>query len=531
VLPTARPSQRPRTTENLENRGILESNGAAMWEYESPNFEAAGSLPVLSLLAPEAPTQPQAPVNPGDARRTRRLLDIDEIDTVPPPQPQAPPRQQVPFTGLEQLAAQPTTPVGRVTRRLNDPANPAYPANPSLALVPAPAAPPVQAFVQFSPAQESALPMVVEHIPPVAQQDDASWTAGLASDSPYARLIAQPASRGLRLVNPIDSLRWWLLRPGRIEFAMWLSGSLLLVLVTCALLFAFAFSFPTFIPVSPITHAGGIAENGASGANAHAALSQRLMLGTTGQIVPGEQVVVRGQGFSHNGLVKFYLDGTITMFDAHARSAQTTANAQGNFDMVLWLGVGGKWSLGRHIIVALDVRTGQRAALPITLANGPTKSSTIASTSNSPVAPGGTSTSTSSSSAPGVTQTAVPTHTPAPQGTPVNKTPVPTTPTPSPSPAHTPTATPTAGVTPTLTPTVSTSPTATAGTSSGTPSSTATSNAGLSNALNQSGIPPISTPFVIVSPLVWIMVGCYALSMILLGVAGLLTRRKRSVVL
>lgn len=542
VSPTARPPQPPqrrlRTTENLENRevpGDTADNAAAMWQYESPNYEAAGSLPILSLLAPEAPTQPQAPISPNspnnpvdpvEPRRTRRLPDIDEIDTVPPIQPRAQPRQQAPFTGLEQLAAQPTSPVGRlergerVTRRLNEPAYP------SLALVPMSEASPapvlVPAPMQFSPAQDSPLPLVVEHLPP-AVQEDASWTAGQASDSPYARLIASPASRNrLRLANPLDSLRWWLLRPGRIEFTLWLGGTLLLVLVTCALLFAFAFSFQSVIPGSSLPFPGGIGDRNASGANAQTALSERLALGTTGQITPGEQIDVRGNGFSRNGLIRFYFDGTTTMIDAHAKPAQTKASAQGSFEMVLWLGVGNAWNPGKHTIFALDVATGRRATLPITLSNGTTKSSTLASSSHTP-GPSTTSTSSSSSpTAPGAT----PTLTPAPQGSPVNKTPVPTTPTPkpSPSPSHTPSTTPTASVTPTLTATAGTSPTATAGTTSGTP----TNNASLSNALNQSGEPPIGTPFVIVSPLVWIMVGCYALSMIFLGIAGLLFKRRAS---
>lgn len=521
MMPTARPpQQRPRTTENLENRETPGNNRA--WQYESPNYEAAGSLPILSLLAPEVPTQPQAPIHPispVEPRRTRRLPDIDEIDTIPPIQPLAQPRQQAPFTGLEQLAAQPTSPVERVTRRLNEPAYP------SLALVPISEASPAPVLattpMQFSPAQDSALTAVVDHMPSALQQEDASWTAGPASDSPYARLIVAPARRNrLRLANPLDSLRWWLLHPGRIEFTLWLGGALLLVLVTCALLFAFAFSFQSVIPGSSLPFPGGIGNHNSSGASVQTALSEDLTLGTTGQIAPGDQIVVRGHGFSRNGLVKFYFDGTIPMLNAHARPAQTTANAQGDFDMTLWLGVGNAWNPGKHVIFALDVTTGRRAAMPITLSNGTSTTSTIASSSHTPASTSTSSTSSSSSpaSTPGATQTAAPTLTPAPQGSPVNKTPVPTTPTPSPSPTHTPTTTPTSSTTPTLTPGVGTSPTATAGTS--------TSNASLSNALNQSGEPPIGSPFVTVSPLVWLMVGCYALSMVLLGVAGLLFKRR-----
>src|SRR6202165_341042 len=53
-----------------------------IWQYESSDFEAAGSLPMLSLFMSESPTQPQPPV-PNRAT-TRRLPRVDEIDTVPP---------------------------------------------------------------------------------------------------------------------------------------------------------------------------------------------------------------------------------------------------------------------------------------------------------------------------------------------------------------------------------------------------------------------------------------------------------------
>src|ERR1700674_5434998 len=57
----ARAFQRP-TQQPLDSSPI--------WQYESPHYEAAGSLPMLSLIVPETPTQPQ-PHAPG--KSTRRL--------------------------------------------------------------------------------------------------------------------------------------------------------------------------------------------------------------------------------------------------------------------------------------------------------------------------------------------------------------------------------------------------------------------------------------------------------------------------
>src|SRR6266700_3986491 len=73
--------QHHRTTGNL--KGPVPA-ASPVWQYESSDYEAAGSLPALSMFVPEAPTQPQRPVR---ARATRRLPEIDEIDTVPPGSP------------------------------------------------------------------------------------------------------------------------------------------------------------------------------------------------------------------------------------------------------------------------------------------------------------------------------------------------------------------------------------------------------------------------------------------------------------
>jgi len=466
-VPARRPGKQARVTEDLTDRG---ERGAAIWQYESPDFEAAASLPVLSLFVPEAPTQPQPPVAP---RLTRRLPAVDEIDTVPPP------------------------------------------ARPSLALVPAPEARGVFA----RPAQESTSRTLVERMP-AAQPEAASWTAGQGSNSSYARLIAGPARRrGLRLVNPLDNLRWWLLRPGHIESLLWLCGTALLVLVTCALLFAFAFSFQSIIPGTPLSLPVGIGDNGASGAQQQAHSPLAVALASSGPITPGGQIRLQGQGFSRNGLVMFYLDGKVAILDVHGKAAQARADALGVFTQILWLGVGSGWTTGAHHVAVLDMASGQRFLLPITLVAGKSTTTIASTSSQTPVVP-----VTSSTSTPGTTHTPLPTLTPAPQGSPVNKTPVPTSPTPSPAPTHTPTATPTASLTPTTSPTVSTSPTP--GT---TPAASPTANsASLSNALSQSGDPPFGSPLVTVSPLVWCMIACYTLSMTLLGFAGLLLKKRRA---
>lgn len=73
------------------------------------------------------------------------------------------------------------------------------------------------------------------------EQDLVPWTTGSGANSPYARRIAEPGdSRPLKrtvTLYPWDSLRWWLLYPGRFEFLLWLGSALLLLCLTVIFLF------------------------------------------------------------------------------------------------------------------------------------------------------------------------------------------------------------------------------------------------------------------------------------------------------
>jgi hypothetical protein len=122
------------------------------------------------------------------------------------------------------------------------------------------------------------------------------------------------------------------------------------------------------------------------------------------------------------------------------------------------------------------------------------------------------------SSYPPVVTTPAPTPIPSVTGgqpTPVGQTPVPVTPTAYPV---TPTATPTVGTIPTVTPTVGTIPTAA-------PTAGITQGSGLGNALNHAGESSLGQQLTHLSLWVWLMMGCYRLSMGLLGLAGVLHKR------
>ncbi len=356
-----------------------------VWQYESSNFQAESSLPALSLLVSEMPTQPEVQAG---AKTTRRLPRVDEIDTAPP----QPSRMLVPVTSQSNVAAlsgQGRTSIDSQQTKGSDPV---------------------------------------------------SWTAGAASQSSYAQLISARGKRkkgqhGISL-TPLDRVRWWLLRPGRIEFVLWLGGTILLVSVTCALLLVTAFSFDWFAPRSA---------------------------GITSSNITGTATQAR--------------QATTTASTAHSTGSQKSKQNSG------------------------------------TISNG---------TQNAPLP----------TTPPGVTLTPTPINTTGPQPTAVAKTPVPT-PTPGSTPTVTPTpgttVTPTPGTTVTPTPGTAPTPTPTTAAAGATPGSTPPVAGGstLGNDLMQSGIPPLDTRFRSINPLVWLVVACYTLSMMLLGLAGVLHKRHR----
>lgn len=463
-----------RRTEDLRGR----APNPVIWQYESPNYEVASSLSSLSLLAPEVPTQPQPPI-PAAPKPTRRLPALDEVDTVPSVQPVPP-----------------------VVHRGQGPAH-------SLALT----------TPRFATAQESTPRSIIPAPVVVEPREAASWTAGAGSDSIYARIISGSVPgvwRRRQAFNPLDNLRWWLLRPGRMEFLLWLGGTLMLVVVTCALLFALAFSFEGGAGMAGVPTGSGPQNAAVAGkANQHNKLPHlQVVLTSPGPYAPGNQISVRGQGFSPHSSVSFTLDSAAPILDRHANPALLPTDAHGAFSGTLWLGIGPAWTVGHHSIVVRDKATGRQFTLPITLV--PVTNLPSSTTQG---------TSSSSSTTPGTSPTIAVTTTPGVQATPGSNTPVPSTPTPIST--HTPTATPTvtstAAASPTPTKSVTVTPTSTE-TSHATPGATPQNS--FTSALNQSGDPPIASPLSTSSPLVWIMTACYTLSILLLGAAGILYKRR-----
>ncbi len=440
-----------------------------VWEYVLSTLESSASASATQICITEEPTQPEIKVQ---SKETRHLTYIDEITTIPP---------STKYHSEES----------------------------SRSLVP------LSSQFDVTTSHRSD-PIGMQHVPP-SEVDAVSWTAGDAAQSTHARLIS---SRGKRKshhmvvsLNPFDRLRWWLLRPGHIEFILWLGGTVLLVAVTCILLFVTAFSFEWITPgfnnqVSSNQSGSTLGQGSKSTGSAESGIV--LIRLDKGLILPGQTIELRGEGFSHGAHIRFLFDHTQQLFDQNGQSNSTQANAQGVFTASVVLGSNLPWHPGPHIINAQDLITMTMATLHIVL-------------SPSPIGKGVSSTPMPSYP-PNTTPTAL---TPIPtvvgsQPTAVGQTPVPVTPTPKP-------VTPTPGTTPVITPTPATSPTVvpSVGTTPGVTTTTGTTGgSGLWNALdNAGGNMYFSKQLTHINPWVWLMIACYGLSMILLGLAGVLHKR------
>jgi hypothetical protein len=427
-------------------------------------------------------------------RQTKRLEHIDEIDTVP----------QKPGTReTEADAADAPVPPGSLSLRFDDLDMPERALIPSAAISPASlsnideidtvpeAGQGASRALQLSSPEKKAVPV-----------DAASWTVSPRSTTSLAaRFIASRAPvrrRRRRRFSPLDRTRWWLLRPGHIEFLLWLIGSILLFGITFLLLLAIVLSV-----MLPGTQAGGnfprpnsTASSGAATPAVTAGL--RLQLAGSTTLASGAELRLQGQGFRPLSRITFWLDGRWPLLDPHGRPASVQADANGRFTVNLWLGQGANWSAGSHQILAREMDNGQQVAVSITIAPA---------------------SATSGSNNPGPRSTPVPSV----QPTAVRPTPTATPASPTPTPVQ---STPTAGITPTASP----SGTRTPGTPTGSPTSTsgkAINSTSLGNDLNSNGGDSLLARLLHLNPLIWFIGICYLLSMLLMGLAGVLRRRHR----
>ena len=283
---------------------------------------------------------------------------------------------------------------------------------------------------------------------------DVPWTTGAAERSEFARLIASRAQArqgkplGELVLTPLSEARWWLLYPGRMEFILWISGALILLGVTCTLLFA------------------TLASTGL------------IRMTTTNAAIGTQRITARST--------------TCTPSTAHCHNGSKGATVVSS-------------STSKHHSPSTSGAT-QATSVPAT---APVSSKTPGTSSNAPVG-GSAGTSTPVSQTPIAASPTVS----------ISPTVEPTRTTPTPTPTKTVTPAPTSGITPT----VSTTPPAKKPTTT-TSHHTDSQTLALTNALD--GSTPSQSGMT--NTWMWLVLIGYAFSMVMLGLAALLYRRKRRV--
>ena len=422
----------------------------SVWQYESPDFEVESSLSTLSLIV-DAPTHPQPSFSP---KRTDRLPYLDEIDAFHAPQVSGtdidklttnPPKRKSNQVDIDEIDTLPPLPGGGQSMHSLVPVNP----TPPLALTPVSPALPSTTIDQGGLALTNEI------------TDLSPWTTGSARGSAHARRIAgrPDGARRKQSFYLVDHLRWWLLHPGRIEFILWLGGTILLLSVTVLLLFAMAISLSWFGPGSqrgsiPAPNNSGNSSPGASNTATNGSLE--LTLVDTMPLIPGQPLHLHGQRYSRRGSVLFTDENNHPLLKQDSQINSIQADENGSFFVVL---NDSAWTTGTHQVVARDVSTGKSVDLSVTLAPGPFGKK---ATPTPAIPPPALTATAASSNGPGASPTAVgstPTPVlPGPIPTAVTTAPVPTptrpsspTPTATPigKPPGTPGVTPTAGTTPT----------------------------------------------------------------------------------
>ncbi len=510
-------------------------------QYELPDYEAESSLSSLSLAHPEAV---DCAIDEIDTLPPSRSRAIDEIDTRSPLKHNTLAAQKSPATiERENAKGKSFLHPAELPRQKSL----TLPSLHSLSEIVAPAPEAATVAVPRIPAVNEKRDLIagvgsrsaiVESTSPQLIEEAASWTTGQGKNSRLAKRIASRSTdrrgqhRSSISLNPIDRVRWWLLYPRRIEFLLWLNGTIVLVGVTCLFLFATLLSTGWMSAglssvgvdsggVQTLSTPGSTATSSKSSCTAENASNPqchsttivsssglKLTVVDDAILLPGVPIYLHGQGFSANNMVTFTYDTSLP-----CRPSATSTDMQGTFSIYLLLGVGVK--AGPHQIVAYDVATKNTIKVYVTMS--PLPIGKALPPTPTPVLPGVAPTATTA----GGSGSGLP--------PPVGQTPVPFTPTAAVTPTAVPTHQPTPTVEVTRSPTVGV--TATVGnTPTVAPTTTRTGKKYISSALvlqnalydeNVDGHNSFN---------LWLCIAIvgYTLSMIMLGIAGLLYRRLSS---
>ena len=213
----------------------------------------------LDTLPPVPPISPISPIPPVTPVPTVTQIEqaIDEIDTILPVSPSIDELDTLP---IPLKSSRKSDAASRISQRKNDnevdideidtlPPGTITVLPPKPVMLASDAARKQATIVESRPSVFTQ-PVVgqVKRVEQVGQAGrvgrNVSWTTGAGANSEFARMVASRAQAkrgkplGQLLLTPLSEVRWWLLYPGRMEFILWISGALILLGVTCTLLFA-----------------------------------------------------------------------------------------------------------------------------------------------------------------------------------------------------------------------------------------------------------------------------------------------------
>jgi hypothetical protein len=325
-----------------------------MWRHESPDYQVESSLSSLSLVSVD------------DSPPAVRPPSIDELDTLPPARrrqrdemlPARPARKNWPQHDYYGLVPRPRD-VSELTT------NPPPPV-PSAKLRD-------EQFVVSSLTED------------VIEADTLFSTAiPLREASPVLHPVSGRLPipiNGSRLekrqefslaLHPLDRVRWWLLYPGRLELLLWVTGTALLVAITCVLLFvttiglgivSIGHSTGALSTASAAQCVGAPVSAGVGHCDSSTAMSPaglKITLQNTTALLTSTPVQLRGDGFSPRGRVTF-------SYDNNRSCSPASVQADGHGTFIVTLTLAGQPALrpGHHRVVVYDQARGQSVSLDI----------------------------------------------------------------------------------------------------------------------------------------------------------------------
>ena len=156
--------------------------------------------------------------------------------------------------------------------------------------------------------------------------------------------------------NTVSKLRWWLLRPGRMEFILWVSGTIFLIFLTCALILDSIFNLVT------LSSSGHLMVNSFSPTSQTAPMTSLTLL-NKGTLLPDSRLRIEGTGFSAHAMIVFFFDEAHPILDADGTPKRIVADGSGHFIVLLEPTKNSGWTAGKHFLVASEPASHRSAAL------------------------------------------------------------------------------------------------------------------------------------------------------------------------